>query len=272
MAPSPFRPAIDNLPREHGLIVSWFLTILAGVSLSSQFHPYGIVLTLLFVPTLFVYDRLIVCLRLWSIGKLGTTQVLKERVGLPSMLILSAALVCVVAGPLLGLMPFLPVLTTAAVLALEGAAFRYLRERHVLTRAISILTVTSQFLLVNSGLSGGVSEFELVAFVLLSLVNIVLVVDVVELVEMPKTPRRGLGSQLLLRADTLFFAGSVFIALLVSAIFSFYYLSFVALLLVAQAAFLSFAIGRRMKVIGVMSSVIEVIALVLLLVRFYAPI
>jgi hypothetical protein len=51
---------MDNLPREHGLIVSWLLTVLAGVLLSSQFRPYGIVLTLLLIPTLFVYDRLIV--------------------------------------------------------------------------------------------------------------------------------------------------------------------------------------------------------------------
>jgi hypothetical protein len=260
---------MDNLPREHGLIVSWLLTVLAGVLLSSQFRPYGIVLTLLLIPTLFVYDRLIVGLRLWSIGKLGISRVLKERVGLPSVLLLSVVLVCVVGGLLLGLMPWLPVLATGVVLALEGAAFGYLRERHVLTRAVSILTVTSQFLLVNSGLSGGVSEFEIAAFVMLSLVNVVLVVDVVELVEASKIAHPGPGTRLPLRADTLFFAGSVIITLLVSAISSLYYLSFVALLLATQAALRSFAIGRSMKVIGVTSSVVEVVALVLLLVRFY---
>jgi hypothetical protein len=263
------RSVMNALPREHGLIVIWVLTIVGAVLLSSQFRPYGVGLVVLLLPTLFLYDRLIVGLRLWSIGKMSVSGMLMQKVGVWPLVLLSVVLAYVLLGLLIGVMPWLPVLAAALALLLEGLAFRYLRERHVLTRAVSILTVTSQFLLINSALNGSLTSFEVAAFILLSLVNVLLVVDVVELVEASRIRRETTGAGLL-RADALFFAGSVAISLAISVVSSLYYLTFLALLIGTQGAFLSFARHRSMKVVGIISSAIEMIALVILLVRFYS--
>ncbi len=151
--------------------------------LSKEFQPYGIGLIIILLPTLLVYDRLIIGLRLWSIGKMDLLGVLVERVGARAMILLLVALAYTGAGLLLHLMPGIPVLATAIILLLEGITFRYLRERHMVARALSILTVNSQFLLINSALSGDVTSFEVIAFTLMSLVNLLLVADVVQQVD-----------------------------------------------------------------------------------------
>jgi len=260
---------VKALPREHGLIVSWILTIAAAILLSKEFHPYGIGLVALLLPTLLVYDRLIVGLRLWSIGKMGFVQMLTERVGSQALALLFVALAYLVAGLLIRMMPWTPVLATVSVLVAEGAAFRYLRERHVVTRALSILTVTSQFLLINSALSGSVVTFEVIAFALISLVNLQLVADVVQQVYTFRMPQGGT-ERGPVGVDVPFLIAGVAIATAISALVSVYYLSFVALLITTQVAFRYALRGRSMKTIGAVSSAVEVLALLLMVVRFYA--
>ena len=259
---------MNGLPREHGLIVSWILTVVGALSLTTQFDWYGILLTILLLPTLFVYDRLIIGLRLWSLGKLSLSRLLAEKIGTAWVALLSVAVAYIVLGVLLGTMPLLPVLTIAVVLALEVSCFRLLRERHTVTRAVSILTITSQFLLINSALSGRIDEFEIIAFAMISAVNVLLVVDVVELVEVTKI-NHAASRMNEIRADAPFFVGALVVAALISALSSLYYLSFVVILVAIQASFLSFARGRSIKVIGIISTVVEVVALALLLARFY---
>ncbi len=260
---------MKTLPREHGLIVSWVLTIVAAALLSKEFHAYGIGLVVFLLPTLLVYDRLIVGLRLWSIGKMGLAQMLTEKVGSRALALLLVALAYLVAGLLLRMMPWIPVLVTVSVLVSEGAAFRYLRERHIITRALSILTVTSQFLLINSALSGGVSTFEVIAFALISVVNLQLVADVVQQVETFRMPQGGT-EKWPSGVDAPFLVVGVAAATAISALVSVYYLSFVVLLLTIQVAFRYLLPGRSMKTVGAVSSAVEVLALLLLVVRFYA--
>jgi len=260
---------VNALPREHGLIVSWVLTIAAALILSNQFHPFGIGLTIVLLPTLLVYDRLIVGMRLWSIGKVDLHRMLVEKVGAQALVLLLVALAYTATGLLLHLMPLIPVLVTASILLSEGVAFRYLRERHVVTRALSILTVNSQFLLINSALSGSVNSFEVAAFTLLSLVNLLLVADVVQQVETLRIPHEASGAGSF-GVDLPFFVIGVGVATIISVAFSVYYLSFVALLIAVQIAFRYVVRGSSMRTIGVSSSVVEVLALLLLIVHFYA--
>src|SRR5271157_1685763 len=106
------------MPREHGLIVAWTLTIAGAILLSNQFHSYGIGLIVLLLPTLLVYDRLIIGMRLWSLGKVDLPRMLVEKVGAPALALLLVALAYTMAGLLLHLMPWFPVLVTAAILLL----------------------------------------------------------------------------------------------------------------------------------------------------------
>ncbi len=260
---------MDTLPREHGLIVSWVLTIAAALILSNQFHPFGVGLTIVLLPTLLVYDRLIIGMRLWSIGKVDLHRMLVEKVGARALVLLLIALAYTVTGLLLHVMPLIPVLITASILLSEGIAFRYLRERHVVTRVLSILTVNSQFLLINSALSGSVKGFEVVAFTLLALVNLLLVADVVQQVETLRIPHAVSGSGSL-GVDLPFFVTGVAIATVISVAFSLYYLSFVVLLIAVQVAFRYVVRGRSMRTIGVSSSAVEALALLLLIAHFYA--
>ena len=200
-----------------------------------QFHPFGVGLTIVLLPTLLVYDRLIIGMRLWSIGKVDLHRMLVEKVGARALVLLLIALAYTVTGLLLHVMPLIPVLITASILLSEGIAFRYLRERHVVTRVLSILTVNSQFLLINSALSGSVKGFEVVAFTLLALVNLLLVADVVQQVETLRIPHAVSGSGSL-GVDLPFVTG-VAIATVISVAFSLYYLSFVVLLIAVQVAF-----------------------------------
>jgi hypothetical protein len=260
---------MKTLPREHGLTVSWILMIAGALLLSSDFHTYGIGLTVVLLPTLFAYDRLIVSMRLWSIGKMETVRMLLERVGARVLILLSITLVYAVAGLLLHLMPSIPVLVTASILLLDVLAYRYLKERHIITRALSILTVTSQFLLINSALSGGVTSFEIIAFVLISLMNLLLVANVVQYVETTNISK-GLSGKGSLGVDLPFFVIGVGIAAAISLAYSAYYLSFVVLLIAVQAVFRLAIQGRSMRTIGAFSSTVDGLAILLLLVRFYA--
>lgn len=259
---------MKTLPREHGLVVSWTLTIVGAVLLTNRFHLYGIGLIVVLLPTLLVYDRLIIGLRLWSIGKVDLHSMLVDRVGLQALVLLSFPLAYTVAGLALHLMPWFPVLVTATILLLEGASFRYLRERHIATRALSILTVTSQFVLINSALSGVVTSFEVTAFILMSTVNLLLVADVVKQVETLRVSG-GLSGPRPLGVDIPFFAVGIAAATAISAAYTWYYLSFVALLLAVQLTFRYVLRGKSMKVIGAVSSVVDVLTLLLLMVHFY---
>ena len=256
------------LPAEHGLIVSWFFMIIGAAVLSTDFSPYGTGLIILLLPTLFVYDRIIVGLRLWSLGKVDLRGLLAVKVGAPALVIISAALTYIAAGLLLNLMPWAPVLVTVSILASEGIAFLYLKERHIVTRAVSILTVDSQFLLVNSALSGTVTSFEIIAFIMISLVGVLLVANVVQLVEVAmvraRHPKRGpIGD------DLPFFVAGVAIAAVTSLLVSEFYLSFVILLVAIEGVCRYGLRERTMRARGIVASLAEAFVLLLLFLHLH---
>ena len=78
----------------------------------------------------------------------------------------------------------------------------------MVTRAVSILTVNSQFLLINSALSGSVTRFEIIAFTMISLVGLLLVANVVRLAESARV-QAGLSKQGSIGDDPLFFVAGV---------------------------------------------------------------
>jgi hypothetical protein len=275
----PDRPSLANLlwrptagvkllPAEYGLIVSWFFMIVGAVLLSSGFNSYGFGLIIVLVPTLFVYDRVIVGLRFWSLGKVDLRVMLVEKVGAPAQVILSVAVVYVAAGLLLNLMPWIPVLVAAFILVSEGVAFRYLKERHMVTRAVSILAVDSQFLLVNSALSGTVTSFEMIAFTMISLVGVLLVANVVRQAENSRIPvtlsRRGSIGE-----DLPFFVAGIAIATAISLTVSEFYLWFVLLLVAIEWVYRYGLRGRTMRTRGILSSYAEAAALLLLFLHLY---
>ncbi len=73
----------------------------------------------------------------------------------------------------------------------------------------------------------------------------------------------------MVRVDVPFLVGGVIIAAAITVESSAYFLSFVVLLIAVQVTFRFFLRGRSMRTIGVSSSVIEALALLLLLLRFY---
>ena len=256
------------LPLEHGLIVSWFVMIIGAVLLSTEFSSYGIGLIIVLLPTLFVYDRVIVGLRLWSLGKVDFRGLLVEKVGALALVILSVALAYMAAGLLLSLMPWIPVLVTAVILVLVGIAFRYLKERHMVTRAVSTLMVNSQFLLINSALGDTVTSFGIIAFTMMSLVALLLVANVVQLVETERI-RVGPSRRGSIGDDPPFFVAGVAIAAVISLAVSEFYLSFVILLVAIEGACRYGLRGRTMRTRGILSSCVEALALLLLLLHLH---
>ena len=256
------------LPVEYGLIVSWFMMIVGALLLSSGFNSYGFGLIIVLVPTLFVYDRIIVGLRFWSLGKANLRAMLVQKVGAPALVILSVALVYVAAGLALNLMPWIPVLVVAVALVSEGVAFRYLKERHIVTRAVSILTVDSQFLLVNSALSGTVTSFEIIAFTMISLVGLLLGANVVQQAENARIPA-GVSRRGSIGEDPPFFVAGVAVATAISLAVSEFYLWFVILLVAIEGVYRFGLRGRTMRTRGILSSYAEASAILLLFLHLY---
>ncbi len=255
-------------PVEYGLIVSWFIMMVGAVLLASGFDSYGFGLIIVLVSTLFVYDRVIVGLRFWSLGRVDLRVMLVEKVGAPALVILSVALVYVAAGLVLNLMPWIPVAVVAFVLVAEGVAFRYLKERHIVTRAVSILTVESQFLLVNSALSGTVSSFEFIAFIMISLVAVLLVASVVRQAENSRDPA-GPSSRGPIGDDLPFFVAGMAIAAAISLAVSEFYLWFVILLVAIEGVYRYVVPRRSMRTRGILSSYAEAAAVLLLFLHLY---
>ncbi|BAB59427.1 hypothetical protein [Thermoplasma volcanium GSS1] len=255
-----------SLPKEHGLIVVWFNTLIISVFVEKSFPLYGALTLLIMATTFFIYDPILVVLRLFKAGRNPLGTLLRKY---PYVILFSGIiLIWVLYGYARGMLPGISVAVFIFSLLLF-LGFFWLGERKIYTRAISILTLTSFFLIISGAFTTRLTLKSIDIFVILSAVEIFLAAIPVEIVNSRIHKFR-------------------FNALLFRSLFPIYVIVLLALYIlliknlteflfffaITTAAFLSVPILRSMtlKRIGLVATLFNIILLAFLLLFYFKSI
>ncbi len=256
-----------GLPKEHGLTVSWIDVFALSLLTTHYFHIYGFILFVVAVPSLFLYDRVISGLRMMNVGKLTTRDFVSKKIGASGgSVVLTISTVAIILL-VLGRLPLISAVIPIVFFISYFVAFRFLGERNSFSRNLSVLAITSQYLPLNSALSGSLNTMEVFNFIIISLINIILVTGVEQIV-MSKIFKKSLR-----KSFTRIGLPVLVISLVILAVISsnnyLQLLVFYAIMIFSTVS-IFLVRHRSMKVVGIVSSFWNVFTTVLLIINFYA--
>ncbi|KAA8922685.1 hypothetical protein [Thermoplasma sp.] len=163
------KPALGRfkiaIPREHGLIVVWANTMIISIISSYRPSAYGIITFLIMLTTFFIYDPVLSALRIWKAGRNPLKFLAENHLHVVFLGFLLLAWIAYIA--VIGVLPYTSMLAFAIFLIVYAVLFRY-GERKLYTRILSILTLTSMFLIVSSAFQHSITMRILIIFLILS--------------------------------------------------------------------------------------------------------
>ncbi len=252
-----------QIPREHGLVVVWLNVFLISILVSKTYSLYGIVTIILLSLTFIIYDPLISMMRLRKAGRNVIHYLFHEYAYVPAVVLL-------IAGWLLFEVLYRKLSVYAILIALSVFIILYLLfpvgERKVYTRSVSIISITSFFLIIVSSFNALLSSLEILLFITLSLIEVMLGIGPVEIVN-SKIEKKNFTGIFLSRMVPVY-AVSVAILIAISIFFTGYWWIFI---IIYTVIFLSFPSIRtwRMKNIGVIATVFNIAVLVSISLLFF---
>ena len=170
------------LPKEHGLTVSWGTTLFLSVLLADKISLSGVLLVMLIIPTITLYDPVLGAIRKWKAKQKSLGMLFDASLRGWQKILIALIFGAVVSEVFLGYLPVLAVLAPVVAIVIFLVTMKYLPERSLFSRFVSIILVLSQFILLESALTGAVSSQEIQEFVFLSLTNVIIVLSVGQIV------------------------------------------------------------------------------------------
>ncbi len=252
-----------QIPREHGLVVVWLNVFLISILVSKTYSLYGIVTIILLSLTFIIYDPLISMMRLRKAGRNVIHYLFHEYAYVPAVVLL-------IAGWLLFEVLYRKLSVYAILIALSVFIVLYLLfpmgERKVYTRSVSIISITSFFLIIVSSFTALLNSLEILLFITLSLIEVMLGMGPVEIVNSKIEKKNFTG--IFLNRMVPVYAVSVAILIAISIFFTGYWWIFI---IIYTVIFLSFPSIRtwRMKNIGVIATVFNIAVLVSISILFF---
>ena len=166
------------MPREHGLTVIWITSLGLSAILADSFSLTGIFLFLLAIPLISVYDPFLISMRQWKLGRTVLFNALNANIAFFQKILILLFITTVTVGILLTFIPLFALVFPGIPLVFLLLFMKWLPERNLLSRSVSILFISGQFVLFNSAFTGHIASGEITDYVFLSLINIIIVVSV----------------------------------------------------------------------------------------------
>ena len=254
------------LPLEHGLTITWIATVLLSVVMARTFSIFGLILLILILPTISLYDTLLSSLRISRVKSASFLATLNKSLELWKKGLLLAIGALIASGLYMGSFPALALFFPLLSLISFFIASRSLNERSVISRSLSLLPVTSQFVLLNSALTGVLSILMIREFIILTLINIMLAAGAVEIVnsKIGKTEFRKNFSRVNL--PLFLISGAVLYFSTIDLPYEF--ILFLSVFAAATASFLIVS-GKPMKMVGMSSSAWNLLTAVFLMAFYF---
>ncbi len=252
-----------QMPREHGLVVVWLNVFLISIFVSKTYSLYGIVTIILLSLTFIIYDPLISMMRVQKARRNALHYLFHEYAYVP-------AIVLLIAGWLLFEVLYRKLNVYAILIALAVFIVLYLLfpmgERKAYTRGVSIISVTSFFLIIVSSFTAALNSVEILLFITLSLIEVMLGMGPVEIVNTKIEKKNFTG--IFLRRMVPVYMVSMAILIVISIYVTGYWWIFI---IIYTVFFLSFPFIRtwRMKNIGMIATVFNIVVLVCISLLFF---
>lgn len=257
-----------SLPKEHGLTITWLNTIILSVATSSRFNLYGLILISITIPSITMYDELLSGLRLINLGKLSFLELLTKKMSSAVKIILAVIVAVLIIGVFLYSLPLSSLFFPITSILAFGISLKFLGERNMLSRIFSVLAITSQYVVLNSSISGSLSIEEMEIFVTLCSINIILVLGVGQIVSSKLYKKEFFKGFLKVNFPVLIGLLLVICLIYVKQVTQF--MIFSSIFVSATVSFILFR-NSPIKKIGIMSSSWNFVTSLFLIMTFYLP-
>lgn len=255
-----------NLPKEHGLTITWATTVLLSVIIANPFNLFGIVLVCISIPTIAIYDTALNSLRTSKAKSSAFFKVFNNRAPLWQKTLILLIASYLLAGILFSRFPVWSLAFPAFSMIAFLTSVKFLNERSMISRSLSLLSVTSQFVLFNSSLTGILDFIEVREFIILSLINIILVVGAGQIIS-SKINRTDFKKNFVTANIPLFLAASI--VLYFATISLFYEFALFLIVFGLMTISLIGVQSKPMKVVGMSFSAWNLFAAILLIIIYF---
>ncbi len=252
-----------QMPREHGLVVVWLNAFLISIFVSKTYSLYGIVTIILLSFTFIIYDPLISMMRLQKAKRNVLYYFSHDYAYVP-------AIVLLIVGWLLFEVLYRKLDIYVILIALAVFVVLYLLfpmgERKAYTRGVSIISVTSFFLIIVSSFTAVLNSEEIFLFIIFSLIEVMLGMGPVE-INNAKIERKNFTGIFLGRMIPVYL---ISVAILIAI--SIYVMDrWWIFIVIYTVFFLSFPFIKtwRMRNIGVIATVFNIVVLVCISLLFF---
>ncbi len=252
-----------QLPREHGLVVVWLNVFFISIFVSKTYSLYGIITIILLSLTFVIYDPVISIMRMKGQKRNISDYIFHDYAYvLPILFLIIGWLLFEI---LYRKLNFWVISVVIAVFIILYILFPR-GERKVYTRAVSIVSVTSFFLIIVSSFTGVFDYSEILLFITLSLIEVMLGTGPVEIVN-AKIEKKNFNSLFLKRMFPVYL-----ISVAIMATISFYGMSYSWLFIIIYTVFfLAFPFIKtwKMKNIGIIASLFNLIIFISISTLFF---